>query len=587
MTVLNLGGPITLGYASSRFALDDDFASSSRETAMLTNSTVYPPTTRRPCRNSAVAVFMTGVFILSLVMISPNTLAQFAGGDGRALDANRSSNWYGRYNQTRTRFKLNNLNNAIVTGNVGGGKHFRGDVGYTGALDFRGQAGSTDLYRDNAGLYGPSLAQQRSSFLQVDQSRRTMGNARYGSSQPSTLILSRSTTGSNVSSARQTNQQRSLQNVSIDPTGSLRMSTQSSMGQRSRRALELQGGDDTLSYLNATRSSSPTEQSTGIKANSGDASSVADDFFGFNVRSSASLSTLQPRGLPETNLQRGTPAQQKAAQEQAATALESSTLIKLHVGDDPYADIIARILAQTNGIVATTDSNLYTDDMLNAVTQFNDQYRERVKRMQDAHSAIFENPNNSAPELRVPNPQEVSTLEIPELDSLSGDDPSVFSVQMQRGEAAIQGGNYFDAEQYFESALQLAPGYPLAQTGKIHAQLGAGLFRSSAAGLRQLLQLHPELAAFRYSNRLIPSHERLQEVIAIGYDLAMQGNLPDGGLLVAYCGNLLNEDETVQRGLALMADRNPSDSLLAILQAAWLPASSPGETVTPSEEPTK
>lgn len=40
------------------------------------------------------------------------------------------------------------LRNAIITGNVGQGRAFRGDVGYTAAEDFRGATGSDDLFRN-------------------------------------------------------------------------------------------------------------------------------------------------------------------------------------------------------------------------------------------------------------------------------------------------------------------------------------------------------------------------------------------------------------------------------------------------------
>jgi len=79
-------------------------------------------------------------------LIAAPALAQNALGDGRALENNLLSG-SNRQNFTNTRL-TNDLafRNAVVTGNVGGGMQFRGDIGYTGATDFRGELGSDEVF---------------------------------------------------------------------------------------------------------------------------------------------------------------------------------------------------------------------------------------------------------------------------------------------------------------------------------------------------------------------------------------------------------------------------------------------------------
>lgn len=79
-------------------------------------------------------------------LIPAKALAQNALGDGRGLDNNLQVG-SGRINPARPSLQAElDFRNAIVTGNVGGGKQFRGDVGYSAANDFRGALGSNDIF---------------------------------------------------------------------------------------------------------------------------------------------------------------------------------------------------------------------------------------------------------------------------------------------------------------------------------------------------------------------------------------------------------------------------------------------------------
>ena len=164
--------------------------------------------------------------------------AQTAGGDGHALDSNQSKT-QGRTNGLKKRFLLNNINNAIVTGNVAGGKGFRGNLGYTAAGDFRGQAGSDDLFSFSADSYLPGLVFERTNLLQVP-SRRGMTNARYQSGLQPSMILRRSTAGVSYSPRPFSSGLNKRTRIVSDPSGSLGLVNQPNQLRRSLGDIDLQ-----------------------------------------------------------------------------------------------------------------------------------------------------------------------------------------------------------------------------------------------------------------------------------------------------------------------------------------------------------
>lgn len=114
-----------------------------------------------------------GLFLaLCGIVASPVATAQNALGGGTVLDNNLSTTG-GRINRPNQPFLLNRINNAIVTGNVGGGRQFRGDVGYSAEFDFRGSLGSDDTFRFRADSWTSSLPLQGYSQSSLVQSPYT------------------------------------------------------------------------------------------------------------------------------------------------------------------------------------------------------------------------------------------------------------------------------------------------------------------------------------------------------------------------------------------------------------------------------
>ena len=126
------------------------------------------------------------VLTLSASLFAGIASAQYAGGNGRALDVNV-------YQNTPSQNIINKLNhgNNIVTGNVGGLSYFHGNVGYVAPGAFQGSLQSTDLFRFRA----LSVPTNTYGALNRNTARNTIFNALQGTTvqqlkanAPSTII---------------------------------------------------------------------------------------------------------------------------------------------------------------------------------------------------------------------------------------------------------------------------------------------------------------------------------------------------------------------------------------------------------------
>jgi hypothetical protein len=154
---------------------------------------------------------------------------------------------------------------------------------------------------------------------------------------------------------------------------------------------------------------------------------------------------------------------------------------------------------------------------------------------------------------------------------------SLYTDEMKAGQDRLAQGRFFDAENRFAVALIANPGDPMAKVGRLHAQLGAGLFLSAASNLRDLFAEHPDLVGARYDAALLPSIDRAQATVAqLQTEMDRAGSVlqRDAALLVAYLGHQLADKDMLAAGLEEFARRvdpeNPADmALLGLIQAAW------------------
>jgi hypothetical protein len=167
-------------------------------------------------------------------------------------------------------------------------------------------------------------------------------------------------------------------------------------------------------------------------------------------------------------------------------------------------------------------------------------------------------------------PQTITSLK----PTASADD--LFLTHMTKGQAFLEQGRWFDAEERFALALSLRAGDPMAAAGRVHAQIAAGMYLSAALNLRNTFRAYPELIAAKYVTELLPRGERLQAVRAQLRARSERDSLVarDAGLLLTYLGWQTGNGADVKDGLAVIDRVNEKmaidpDPLDAALRAVW------------------
>ena len=172
------------------------------------------------------------------------------------------------------------------------------------------------------------------------------------------------------------------------------------------------------------------------------------------------------------------------------------------------------------------------------------------------------------------------------------DDRNLFFEHMRRGEELLTQGRYFDAEERFISALAARPGDVTALYGRLHAEIGGGMFLSAATNLRKLLFDSPEASAMRWGGGLLPTAERIGFLRTdLRQRLDREGQTAaDAALLLAYLGYQTGDDALTREAIERMErSRDDADQrLAAFLRGIWLgeiPEPAPEAVPEPDPEP--
>ncbi|MCL4740721.1 MAG: hypothetical protein KJZ54_00805 [Phycisphaerales bacterium] len=154
------------------------------------------------------------------------------------------------------------------------------------------------------------------------------------------------------------------------------------------------------------------------------------------------------------------------------------------------------------------------------------------------------------------------------------DDRNLFFQHMRRGEELLAQGRFFDAEERFISALAARPGDVTALYGRLHAEIGGGMFLSAATNLRKLLFDSPEASALRWGGNLLPTRERIESLRTdLRERLDREGQpAADAALLLAYLGYQTGDDALLREAVErLERSRDVADGrLAAFLRGIWM-----------------
>ncbi len=525
----------------------------------------------------------------ALVLAAGSAIGQNAHGDGRRLDANQQVGSGGVNTAVRADFSAANaLRNAIVTGNAPGGLSFRGDVGYAAPREFRGELGSDDLFefrRDSlySGLSGQGI--RGTDALQYQFALTT------GSRPPRSLAGPLS--------------------VSRD-SGGLRAQVDSAMPASGTTANAGAGGTAALTRVPPTEFVNDRgfglwqlRSSAGYLTDRSLAESVVGGFE--NSEGQSMGVTASPLGgvrtfdiSPQSQRQRDPSAMPSDASRPLAQPGTADTAVQAPrlSAYDRLVEGMGDEFARSSGVEGREPSRAVQliEEQNEKLREFLESVREQAAPLpttdendenDDTGAAGGASSAGGAPAARDRLIRQLDALGVDRgmIDALRSNDirmndlvapgallgQDFYATHVSEGRELLRQGRFFDAEARFSLALSVREGDPIASIGRVHAQIGAGLFLSASLNLRDTFTEHPMLIAARYAPELLPTPDRTRAVVErlnarIDQDT---GEARASALLLAYVGRHTGDEALIRRGLSRL-DRDGADPLAELLRLVWL-----------------
>lgn len=547
------------------------------------------------------------LLIPALLSAAGTARAQNALGDGRALDRNLSATG-DRINRPVKDINAQiRFNNQAFLGQAGAGRSFRGSVGYRATDEFRGSLGSDTLFefrRDSIQSAAPTLNIRSSDALRYQFALAGGGTIDRGA-DPALFTAARGggvATGAAVASMRSTSSfqaraanmptvlgysetkeagrfavsaspLRGVFTTSLEPfaTGraldATQLSNRGSLTGLERTARGVTALADVLS--SAEQEARVNAIADRLKAGQALDPKPADPGSSYGQVIKQFTERLDPR-LREPAL----PAQQPEGPGAKAPA-------KPETPARPAWEIeLEKLRARINDAAARADRSLPVESKPMTAAERARELEERTK----PRDPLIEKLENLPP---VPDPDD-SIIEalrktqarLEALNLAPDDSDKQYLEKMTTAQAALGDGRYFDAEAQYSIALISKPADPMAQVGRVHAQIGASLFLSAAGNLRSLLTQHPELTPVRYAPALLPSKERAIELVErLLADLARKDQSAlgqDGALILSYLGYQFDNKDWMFKGLTEMRARltpvekgGPREAFVNLVDRVW------------------
>lgn len=550
------------------------------------------------------------IAIAGVLAAAGAAMGQNALGDGTALDRNLQVGSGGRNTRVRDFDQQVRFNNAVIGGTAAGGKHFHGNIAYSPSRDFAVSLPSNDLYtfrRDTAQSALATYGVRGSDALRY-QFAVTTGQALPSALAGATGVVPRTFTAAPAPT-------RSSSSSALRSTADFLVS------QAVRPTLVGYRADDTGVTYTASASPLlgvtwyPLEQPKGLEA---DLSANAP-----KAGEGPQTNSLFPKpsgltGLEATAIGLPTPLEIAGLGRKPSTDELKKPVSPLKVKSESYTKVLDAFrdsYSQRTGTPKATDPLALEDpnapwrrdlDTLRDALRSGDRpvpEGERPARPEEEKDKDKPAPREgpmpipgadpekliTPPEDNAPKTEDFLSAQMVQILKDAGVridtfrpaaptvDQAAYAAHMQAGQTALAEGRFFDAEDRFVRAMSAMPADPMAAIGRVHGQLGAGLYLSAASNLRQVMRDHPELSAARFNVTLIPGDARSQKIaeqlrIEIGRASTRLGR--DAGLLLAYLGRIRGDAAMRDEGLAAWKERIESDdatelALYTLLSKVW------------------
>lgn len=515
-----------------------------------------------------LAIIATASFAIAVV--ASNTDAQNKLGDGRRLDNNLRQGSGGiNSRQPDQRLRYSAYQDAIVTGNVTGLARFRGNVGYRAPGEFRGNLGSNDTY---------NFQLQSRPTVPINQYQaRQLGIPDGSLGADSRVITQRAGAGATIGDVSRPVDQRS--NLLRTDASTLLTSTNASTRTLDSTLLNVNRpvvGLTADARGNLSRvEASPLVGLRIVPASPQPARRAMDETDGEDEPTTPRLDgqpiTDRPGGEPEEptdprindRLDPDT-ALVSAGETNTSELIQNWTDAK--PGEDVYMDLLRKSGQLSNAAPPAVEKDpaeaegpkvprTRVQDIL-AKFEERDQETEEAKREAAEQKLIADL---------------VATIDkgVAPVQTLVGEGDTAYDKSMAEAERLMGEGKYFKAEAEYVRAMRMKPGQPMAMVGRIHAQVGAGLFLSAGTNLRMLFSVFPEMIATRYDGNLMPQGERRDKVRkALAATLKGEARA-EVHILAAYLAFQEGDAELAIEALRSAEARAADDRLIKIARVIW------------------
>lgn len=587
---------------------------------------------------------------LALHALAGTTLAQNALGDGRALDRNLNANAATSANPSRANLADQiRFNNRLITGEVGGGRSFRGSIGYRATDEFGAATGSSTNFnfrRDAASGDTGAAGLRAGDALQFQFALATGAGgpltstlfqpARSGVSSGASMNAMRSTSAFSAASARlpvvlgylesgegpRALTASPLRGIASTPLSSVDITGSGAAGGARAAGFGGLGGAGGLTGMERSiRGVASVGDAAGRAARERQeaerARAIGAGFIDQQVLARPPEFQAVMTSLEQNIDQRAFPPEQRVDRTAAAATARPTVGPGAGPADqrvpslDPLRPAVPTSQPEPNRPAAEPEDTRSPVDR--ALDRLRGKLREEPGQSRGVGAGARSKPAGSgaaggaeAPAGRAPlvapdadlnkPPTKDEPPAMPEptdnvLDALkkinvrmqtfipTGDPNDRFAQRMTEAQTALREARFFDAEGAYSLALVLRPDDALARTGRVHAQIGAGLFLSAGGNLRTLLSDHPELIPVRYGPDLLPPTDRARD-LAQRLEKELKGDAPalgdDAALLLAYLGFHFDQPEWTALGLSEMDLRltdddraGPRGELVKVLERLW------------------
>jgi hypothetical protein len=549
-------------------------------------------------------------------LIASPAAAQDALGGGNVLDANLGVGT-GRINAPLPveDFRARNL---IVTGDVAGGRGFRGTVGYTAEGDFRDALGSDDLFdfRARAFLSAPHMINY-GTITEQFRIGQEMGLVEFRRDTASPAVGRVVEPAWHVDPLRTDRMMFEPMRLDLLAQG-ITTSAMIQMASEPRPMGVAYTRDGQALLVTA----SPVQGLFGVPMQEFTATAGLTAYDVARLRGDVAAGLpLSAVGRPfETRFEHLEQVRERAAGPgRIEDGRQSDAILAEHA--TAYAQVLERIVQRYRGM---ENVDLYVDR--SAVSELDDAFAElrealaqqearrlsrtagllpldvdephlsedpvegRMTRLADEgdsdrpwrdRDVILPDSLVAAPGRSVDRPVEQMTVDVDRMlpvlrhgervEQFGGAIQTRFNETLALAEESLRDGEYFMAERRFQRALRLSPGHPMATTGLAHSQIGAGLNVGPSLILQRLMTLYPEMIDVRYGPNLLPSRARLlQAVHDLEVRLADPRDRAAIAFLLAYLGHQLDDQAMVRKGLDAFEQEVPESALLPLLRGVWL-----------------